>query len=80
MRMAVAIAIKLDSAGTVFFGHEREGRLGKVFRCLKFRTMCVDAHLEQLGEFNENTVVHIHKEEKVLFPGALEAQAALNGS
>ena len=36
--------------------------------------------LEQLGQFNENTAVHIHKEEKVLFPGALEAQRALNGS
>jgi iron-sulfur cluster repair protein YtfE (RIC family) len=35
--------------------------------------------LEQLDQFNENTVVHIHKEDKVLFPGALEAQRALNG-
>jgi regulator of cell morphogenesis and NO signaling len=42
--------------------------------CMTYRKM-----LEQLGQFNENTVVHIHKEEKVLFPGALEAQRALNG-
>ena len=43
--------------------------------CMTYRKM-----LEQLGEFNESTVVHIHKEEKVLFPGALKTQRALNGS
>ncbi len=42
--------------------------------CTTYRKM-----LEQLGQFSENTVVHIHKEDKVLFPGALKAQAALNG-
>jgi regulator of cell morphogenesis and NO signaling len=42
--------------------------------CRTYRKM-----LEQLGQFNQNTVVHIHKEDKVLFPGALAAQAALNG-
>jgi len=40
--------------------------------CMKYRKV-----LELLGEFNQNTVVHIHKEEKVLFPGAIKAQAAL---
>ena len=33
--------------------------------------------LEQLGRFVQNTIVHIHKEDKVLFPGALKAQATL---
>ncbi len=42
--------------------------------CMTYRRM-----LEHLDQFNENTVVHIHKEEKVLFPGALEAQRELNG-
>ena len=40
--------------------------------CMKYRKV-----LELLGEFNQNTVVHIHKEEKVLFPGAIKAQGAL---
>ncbi len=35
----VAIAIKLDSAGPVFFGQERIGSGGRRFRVVKFRTM-----------------------------------------
>ncbi len=35
----IAIWIKLDSKGPVFFSQIRTGRNGKVFRCLKFRTM-----------------------------------------
>jgi lipopolysaccharide/colanic/teichoic acid biosynthesis glycosyltransferase len=37
----VALAIKLDSPGPVFFRQERVGRHGKVFRIFKFRTMTV---------------------------------------
>jgi regulator of cell morphogenesis and NO signaling len=36
--------------------------------------------LEQLSLFYKNTAVHICKEDKVLFPGALKAQAALRES
>ena len=39
----VAIAIKLDSRGPVFFAHRRLGRDGHHFDCLKFRTMEIDA-------------------------------------
>ena len=39
----VAAAIKLTSRGPVFYGHKRQGLRGKTFRCLKFRTMIVDA-------------------------------------
>lgn len=39
----VAILIKLDSRGPLFFSHRREGRGGKEFNCLKFRTMVSDA-------------------------------------
>ena len=35
----VAVAIKLSSSGPVFFKHKRQGRHGKPFNCLKFRTM-----------------------------------------
>jgi exopolysaccharide biosynthesis polyprenyl glycosylphosphotransferase len=35
----IAIAIKLDSPGPVFFVHERAGAAGRRFRLLKFRTM-----------------------------------------
>jgi exopolysaccharide biosynthesis polyprenyl glycosylphosphotransferase len=40
---AIALAIKLDSPGPVFFRQPRAGRKGRIFRIYKFRTMCVDA-------------------------------------
>jgi exopolysaccharide biosynthesis polyprenyl glycosylphosphotransferase len=39
----IALAIKLDSPGRVFFVQHRLGRWRVPFRCLKFRTMCEDA-------------------------------------
>lgn len=40
---AIALLIKLDSPGSVFFAHERVGRYGRKFKVLKFRTMVQDA-------------------------------------
>ncbi|HEV2812317.1 MAG TPA: sugar transferase [Solirubrobacteraceae bacterium] len=40
----VAIAIRLDSRGPVFFRQERAGLHGEPFRMIKFRTMVCDAH------------------------------------
>ena len=45
--LAIAIAVKLDSAGPSFFRQERVGRGGEPFRIWKFRTMVADA--ERLG-------------------------------
>jgi lipopolysaccharide/colanic/teichoic acid biosynthesis glycosyltransferase len=39
----IAAAIKLDTAGPVFYGQARVGEGGRVFRVLKFRSMVVDA-------------------------------------
>jgi exopolysaccharide production protein ExoY len=39
----LAIAIRLNDGGPAFFGHERLGLNGRSFRCLKFRSMVVDA-------------------------------------
>ena len=48
--LIVAIGIKLQSPGPVFYRQERAGRYGKPFSMLKFRTMIVDADkkLEEL--------------------------------
>jgi regulator of cell morphogenesis and NO signaling len=42
------------------------------YACGTYRKM-----IEQLARFDEDMVVHMHKEDKLLFPRALEAQAAL---
>jgi lipopolysaccharide/colanic/teichoic acid biosynthesis glycosyltransferase len=41
--VAIAIWVKLDSRGPVFFRQERVGQFGRIFRMFKFRTMVVDA-------------------------------------
>jgi lipopolysaccharide/colanic/teichoic acid biosynthesis glycosyltransferase len=41
--LVIALAIKLESPGSVFFRQERVGRFGKTFRIHKFRTMVTDA-------------------------------------
>jgi exopolysaccharide biosynthesis polyprenyl glycosylphosphotransferase len=43
LMLAIAIAIKLDSRGPVFFRQLRVGRYGQRFYMLKFRTMVPDA-------------------------------------
>jgi exopolysaccharide biosynthesis polyprenyl glycosylphosphotransferase len=44
---AIAVAIKLDSRGPVFFRQERVGRGGNRFRLAKFRSMGVDAEAQR---------------------------------
>jgi exopolysaccharide biosynthesis polyprenyl glycosylphosphotransferase len=53
--IAIAIAIKLDSRGPVFFRQLRVGRHGGRFQMLKFRTMVPDAEAlkESLRDRNE---------------------------
>lgn len=41
--LAIAVAIKLDSSGGVFFKQKRVGKNKKYFKILKFRTMRIDA-------------------------------------
>lgn len=41
--MIVAVLIKLDSRGPIFFRQERVGMDGRIFLCYKFRTMKSDA-------------------------------------
>jgi exopolysaccharide biosynthesis polyprenyl glycosylphosphotransferase len=52
---AVALAIKLDSRGPIFYKQLRVGKDGRHFWMLKFRSMCVDAdrRLEALRTSNE---------------------------
>jgi len=45
--LLVALIVRLDSKGPIFYGDKREGFGGRVFRCWKFRTMIVDADARQ---------------------------------
>ncbi len=44
----IALAIKLDSRGPVFFIQRRSGKAGKDFYCFKFRTMIVNQEADTL--------------------------------
>lgn len=46
--LMIALWIKFDSVGPVFFRQERVGQGGKVFRIFKFRTMVIDAEVKGL--------------------------------
>ena len=48
----VAIAIKLDSEGPVFFKQERRTKDGKIFKMFKFRSMVQNAQSMGTGLFN----------------------------
>lgn len=47
--LVIAVIIKLDSKGPVFFPQERVGFLGKSFKIIKFRTMVI--HAEELEKY-----------------------------
>jgi lipopolysaccharide/colanic/teichoic acid biosynthesis glycosyltransferase len=47
----IAIAIKLESRGPVFFRQERVGRHGRPFRILKFRTLADDVPARAPGDY-----------------------------
>ena len=46
----LAILIKLDSRGPVFFLQKRTGLNGKLFTCIKFRSMIMNAEADLLAE------------------------------
>jgi lipopolysaccharide/colanic/teichoic acid biosynthesis glycosyltransferase len=52
----VSLVIKLSSRGPVCFGHAREGRAGREFRCWKFRTMVTGADALQRTLYKQNAV------------------------
>lgn len=45
--LLIAAAILIDSPGPIFYVSDRMGKRGRLFRCLKFRTMVADAEARQ---------------------------------
>ena len=59
--LAIAIAVKLDSSGPIFYASERIGKKARVFKCLKFRTMVRDADRRRAE------IMHMNEREGILF-------------
>ena len=57
----VALIIKIDSQGPVFYSGLRVGKKGKTFRCHKFRTMRANADALQAS------LGHLNERDKILF-------------
>lgn len=52
----IALAIRIDSAGPVFFRQQRMGRNRRLFDCMKFRTMHVDGEQRLHAHLNGHAV------------------------
>jgi lipopolysaccharide/colanic/teichoic acid biosynthesis glycosyltransferase len=80
--VVIAIAIKLDSPGTLIHVQERVGLNGKRFRFYKFRSMHMDAEarLQSLLEHNEATgpVFKMRNDPRVTRVGAILRRSSLD--
>lgn len=59
--LIIAIIIKIDSPGPVFFKQKRIGYKGKEFTIYKFRTMCIGAEQMGSGVYSNNDDPRITK-------------------
>ena len=59
--LLISIAIKLDSPGPILFVSERIGKKGRVFGCIKFRTMIQDA------EKQRSKILSMNERDGILF-------------
>ncbi len=64
--LAAALAIKLDSAGPVFYRQDRVGRGGRPFRIYKFRSMRQDAEKDGVARWAQTDDDRVTRVGKVL--------------
>jgi exopolysaccharide biosynthesis polyprenyl glycosylphosphotransferase len=57
----IAVALRLDSPGPLFFGQQRVGENGRLFRCWKFRSMYPDA------EERKQELMHLNEMQGAIF-------------
>jgi exopolysaccharide biosynthesis polyprenyl glycosylphosphotransferase len=80
--LAIAIAIKCDDPGPVFFRQERVGIKGSRFHMMKFRSMVIDAEarLKELAEQNEGngTLFKMKRDPRVTRVGAFIRKYSLD--
>lgn len=80
--LLIAIAIKLDDGGPVFFKQTRVGKHGRLFKCIKFRTMVIDAEevKEKIMNLNEQDgpVFKIKNDPRITRVGRLLRKTSLD--
>ena len=80
--LMIAIAIKLDSPGPVFFKQERVGKWGQPFYCFKFRSMYIDAEARKAELMANNeadeVVFKIKNDPRVTRVGRLIRKASID--
>jgi lipopolysaccharide/colanic/teichoic acid biosynthesis glycosyltransferase len=69
--LVVAVAIKLDSPGPVFFRQQRVGRNDRPFRIFKFRSMTVDAP-------SRGSALTVHADKRITRVGAFLRRSKLD--
>lgn len=77
----IAVAIKLDSPGPIFFGQIRCGWMGKHFRMWKFRSMCVDAEArksEVKNQYSDNKLIKNENDPRVTRVGRFLRRTSLD--
>ena len=70
--LIIALAIKIDSKGPVLFKQERIGKKGKIFKILKFRSMCVGAEKTGSGVYSGKGDTRVTKVGKLLRATSLD--------
>lgn len=81
--LGIALAIRLDSPGPIFFRQERVGLHGKIFQVWKFRTMGVDAPqrqaaLEQHNESADGVLFKVKHDPRITRVGRLLRRTSLD--
>jgi len=52
--LIIALLVKFDSPGPVLYFSERLGKKGRIFKCIKFRSMCCDAEERRTALTQQN--------------------------
>lgn len=68
----VALAVKVDSPGPILFKQDRIGKNGKVFKILKFRSMCVGSEKTGSGVYSGKGDTRVTRVGKIIRATSLD--------
>jgi exopolysaccharide biosynthesis polyprenyl glycosylphosphotransferase len=81
--LLIALAIKLDSRGPVFFRQERVGLGGRRFTMWKFRSMCIDSERQQedlapLNSYRDARLFKLREDPRITRVGHLLRRSSMD--